>query len=80
MHKPSKILAALGVELGVDDRKKPYRLIAAARAQRTPPEIIELGAYLEVRLASAVHDVEGRLERFATWKKKLVTPGRHPRR
>ena len=21
----------------------------------------------------AVHDVEGRLERFATWKKKLVT-------
>jgi len=59
--------------LGVDDHKKLYRLIAAALAQRTPPEIIELGAYLEVRLASAVHDVEGRLERFATWKKKLVT-------
>ena len=32
-----------------------------------------LGAYLEVRLARAVHDVEGRLERFATWKKQLVT-------
>jgi uncharacterized protein (DUF433 family) len=66
-------VAALGVELGVDDRKKLYRLIAAALAQRTPPKSIELGAYLEVRLASAVHDVEGCLERFATWKKKLVT-------
>jgi uncharacterized protein (DUF433 family) len=66
-------VAALGVELGVDDRKKLYRLIAAALAQRTPPEIIELGAYFEVRLASAVHDVEGRIERFATWKKQLVT-------
>jgi uncharacterized protein (DUF433 family) len=66
-------VAALGVELGVDDRKKLYRLIAAALALRTPPKIIELGAYFEVRLASAVHDVEGRLERFATWKKKLIT-------
>jgi uncharacterized protein (DUF433 family) len=65
-------VAALGVELGVDDRKKLYRLIAAALAQRTPPKSIELGAYLEVRLATAVHDVERRLERFATWKRKLV--------
>jgi len=65
-------VAALGVELGVDDRKRLYRLIAAALAERTPPESIELGAYLEVRLALAVHDVEERLERFAKWKKKLV--------
>ena len=65
-------VAALGFELGVEDRKKLYRLIAAALAERTPPKIIELGAYLEVKLASVVHDVEDRLERFAKWKKKLV--------
>jgi uncharacterized protein (DUF433 family) len=65
-------IAALGVELNVDDRKKLYRLIAAALAQRTLPTSIELGAYLEVKLALAVHDVEDRIERFASWKKKLV--------
>lgn len=36
---------------------------------------VELGAYLEVRLAAAVRDVESRLERFPRWKKKLVIRG-----
>jgi uncharacterized protein (DUF433 family) len=65
-------VATSGIELGVADRKRLYQLIAAALAERTPPKSIEFGAYLEVRLASAVHDVEGRIERFLKWKKKLV--------
>lgn len=65
-------VAAFGVELGVDDRKKLYRLIVTALAERTPPRSIELGAYLELKLAAAVHEVEARIERFAKWKKKLV--------
>lgn len=63
---------AFGIDLGVHDRKKLYRLIATALAERTPPKSIELGAYLELRLALAVHEVESRIERFAKWKQKLV--------
>src|SRR5678815_1219936 len=65
-------IAAFGVELGVKDRKRLYRLIADALAERTPPKSIELGAYLELKLDSAVQEVEARIERFAKWKKKLV--------
>ncbi len=65
--------ATLGLDLGVDDRKKVYRLIVSALAQRTPPKSIEIGSYFEVKLASVVHDVEDRVGRFAKWKKKLIT-------
>jgi hypothetical protein len=65
-------VAAFSIELGVDDRKKLYRLIVAALAAPTPPKSIELGAYLELKLASAVREVEARIERFAQWKTKLV--------
>ncbi len=65
--------ARLGLDLGVDDRKKVYRLIVAALAERTPPKSIEIGGYFEVKLAAVVRDVEDRVERFAKWKKKLVT-------
>jgi uncharacterized protein (DUF433 family) len=66
-------VGGLALELGVDDRKKLYRLIAAAIDERKLPESIELGGYFQVKLATAVHDVEDRIERFAKWKKKLVT-------
>jgi uncharacterized protein (DUF433 family) len=66
-------VAHLGVELGVEDRKKLYRMIAAALDERKPPDSIELGAYLEVKLGSVVRDVEERIERFSKWKKKIVT-------
>lgn len=65
-------IAAFGFELAVDDRKKMYRLIAAALAERPPPKSIELGMYLELQLAPAVHEVEARIERFTNWKKSLV--------
>jgi uncharacterized protein (DUF433 family) len=66
-------IAAFGLDLGVDDRKKLYGLIAGALAERRPPRSIELGTYLELQLAAAVQEVQRRIERFATWKKRLVT-------
>ena len=65
-------MSGLGLELGVDDRKKLYRLIATAMDGRKLPDSIELGGYFQVKLATAVHDVEDRIERFSKWKKKLV--------
>jgi len=63
--------AGLGFELGVDDRKKLYRMIAAALLAKKPREL-ELSAYVVVKLVAAVHDVEARLSDFEKWKKKLV--------
>jgi uncharacterized protein (DUF433 family) len=65
-------IARSKVDLGVEARKLLYRLIADALGEQTPPQSIELGAYLELKLAPAVHEVQARIERFARWKKKLV--------
>jgi hypothetical protein len=45
-------------------------LSAAGRGHRG---LREIGSYFEVKLASVVRHVEDRVERFARWKKKLVT-------
>lgn len=64
-------VAGIGFELGVEDRKKLYRMIAGAlRGKR--PHHLELGAHVIVKLDSTVHDVEARLTEFERWKKKLV--------
>ncbi len=60
-------------DLGVDDRKKLYRLIASALGEAKRPKSIELGEHVEVKLATAVEAVEDRIERFERWKYKLVT-------
>lgn len=64
-------VAGIGFELGVEDRKKLYRMIATALRSKKPPEL-ELSAYVVVKLVDAVHDVEARLSDFDKWKKKLV--------
>jgi uncharacterized protein (DUF433 family) len=60
-------------DLGVDDRKKLYRLIAEASGEAKRPKSVELGEHVEVKLATAVEAVEDRIERFEKWKRKLVT-------
>lgn len=65
-------VAASGLELGVEDRRKLYQRIAYALSTKHRPHEIELGAYLFIRLDSAVHDIEARLDDFARWKRKLV--------
>jgi uncharacterized protein (DUF433 family) len=64
-------VAAIDLDLGVDDRKRLYRMIVSA-LQSNALHDLELGAYLVVRLDLAVHDVEARLNEFKRWKKRLV--------
>jgi uncharacterized protein (DUF433 family) len=64
-------VAAIAFELGVDDRKKLYRMIAGALRGKKPQDL-DLGAHVVVKLGSTVHDVEERLTEFERWKKKLV--------
>ncbi|HLK39413.1 MAG TPA: DUF433 domain-containing protein [Polyangiaceae bacterium] len=66
-------LAVLGVQLGVDDRRRLHDVIAQAMAARRPSPRIELSPVLEVRLDRVAKDAGGRLARFEAWKKKLVT-------
>lgn len=65
-------VALLGVQLGVDDRKKLHDVIAAAMAKRQRPDRIEISPVLEVRLDRLATDAEGKLSRFARWKKKRI--------
>src|SRR5262245_59703882 len=65
------MVAAMGLELGVEDRKRLYRMIAAAMRSKKLHDL-ELSTYVVVKLDSAVHDVEARLSDFDKWKKKLV--------
>jgi uncharacterized protein (DUF433 family) len=64
-------VAGIAFELGVEDRKKLYRMIAAALHSKKTSDL-ELGAHLFVRLHSVVSVVEARLSDFEKWKKKLV--------
>jgi uncharacterized protein (DUF433 family) len=66
------MVAALGFDLGVDDRKRFYDLIAKALSAAKRPLSVQLGEFVEVKLDRAVHEVEERLDRFEAWKKKLV--------
>jgi uncharacterized protein (DUF433 family) len=65
-------VAELGFDLGIEDRRRVYRVIAEALVQARRPARIELGGWWQVRLADAVREVEARLARFARWKAKLV--------
>jgi uncharacterized protein (DUF433 family) len=64
-------VAGMSFDLGVEDRKKLYRLIVSALRGKRPHDL-ELSAYVVVKLDDAVHDVEVRLGDFDKWKKKLV--------
>jgi uncharacterized protein (DUF433 family) len=67
------VLAVLGVQLGVDDRRKIHVVVAAAMSARRPPPRVEISPVLEVRLDRVTKDTQGKLDRFEAWKKKLVT-------
>src|SRR5207244_2446352 len=45
------ILAALGLQLGVQDRKKLHDLIAGAMSRTKPPPRVELSPVLDVKVA-----------------------------
>jgi uncharacterized protein (DUF433 family) len=64
-------LRRLGIELGVEDRRKLHDLILAALVA-VPLRPVELSPLLEIRVDRAAKDAEGRLGRFEAWKRKRV--------
>ena len=65
-------VAVLGVQLGVDDRRKLHDVIAAAMSKRQRPPRVEISPVLEVRLDRVASDAEGKLARFEAWKQRRV--------
>jgi uncharacterized protein (DUF433 family) len=68
------MVAGFGLDLGLEDRKRLYRLIAVALRSKKSSDLA-LSAYVVVKLDSAVRDVEMRLSAFEMWRKKLVQRG-----
>lgn len=66
------VLAVLGVQLGVEDRRKLYGVVATAMGARRPPATAEISPVLEVKLDRVAREVEQKLARFETWKRKRV--------
>jgi uncharacterized protein (DUF433 family) len=66
------VLAVLGVQLGVDDRRKLHVVVAAAMGARRRPPRVEISPVLEVRLDRVAKDARGKLDRFDAWKRKRV--------
>ena len=66
-------VAGLGIQLGVDDRRRLHGLITAAMAARRRPPRVGLSPLLELRLDRVARDAARKLARFEAWKKKLVT-------
>ena len=67
-----RAVAELGFDLGVEDRKKLYLLIRDALKTKTPPARLALSAVTELKLGEIVSGLKKKLERFETWKGKLV--------
>src|SRR5580693_5466990 len=56
------VLAVLGVQLGVDDRRKLHVVVAAAMGARRRPPRIEISPVLEVRLDRVAKAAQGQLD------------------
>src|SRR5580698_7830644 len=64
------VLAVLGVQLGVDDRRKLHGVVATAMGKRRPLATAEISPVLEVRLDRIAKEAQGRLDRFEAWKRR----------
>lgn len=69
-----RTMAQLGIELGIDDRKRLHALVLAA--VKTMHPTIALSPICEVHLAEIMRDVTVKLRRFTAWKERLVTDAR----
>jgi uncharacterized protein (DUF433 family) len=64
------VLGALGVQLGVEDRRKLHAVVIGAMVAHAAAAMIS--PVLEVRLDRVAKDVGGRLARFEAWKKRRI--------
>lgn len=71
-----RVLAELGLQTAVDDRRKLHALIVEALRSAHTPAMIMLSPVLELRLGQVAEQITDTWKRFETWKQKLVTdPG-----
>jgi uncharacterized protein (DUF433 family) len=67
-------LRTLGLDLGVDDRKKLLR--AVTDAVRLQLDTAQLSPLLVLKVGELVREVRGKIERFFDWKNALVVDKR----
>jgi uncharacterized protein (DUF433 family) len=67
-----RAISLLGVQLGVDDRIKLHVVIDRAMRAKRPPDKVELGPVLELKILPLADEIRDRLARFETWKKERV--------
>lgn len=68
-----RVLAELGMQPGVADRRKIYRLIGEAFASSRRPTVVKVSPVLDLKLAHVTKYVGDTIRRFETWKKKRVS-------
>jgi uncharacterized protein (DUF433 family) len=66
------VIAGLGFDLGVEDRKKLYELIRTALRSKNVPTRLALSDIVELKLGEIVDTLTRRRARFEAWKTKLV--------
>lgn len=67
-----RVLRELGIQTTVEERKMIYRLITKAFDQAKRPSEVRLSRVLQLNLDEVTEEVQSKLERFETWKRKIV--------
>jgi uncharacterized protein (DUF433 family) len=67
-----RTVVLLGVQIGVEDRRRLLVLIEDAMRKRSIPLRIELSPITEVKVGDVAKEMQHRLDRFTRWKAKLV--------
>lgn len=68
-----RVMAELGMQPGVEDRRKIHRLIEEAFASGRRPTVVKVSPVLELKLGGVAKDVGSTLRRFQAWKNKRVS-------
>jgi uncharacterized protein (DUF433 family) len=67
-----RLLARLGLHVGVEDRRKLHDLVEGAMRKRPTPKTIALSPVTDLRVGDVAAEMEQKLDRFTKWKKKIV--------
>lgn len=68
-----RALRLLGLDLGVEDRRKLLNRIREAMKAGSTPEVLDLTAVLSLKLGPLVRELAELVEGFEDWKKRLVS-------
>jgi uncharacterized protein (DUF433 family) len=69
-----RALRALGLDLGVEDRKKVFEVVADA--VRRESDTAQVSPIVTLKLGALVKEVRNKVERFSRWRDRLTTDRR----